>query len=73
MKGKSIQDAIAEVTLPKSPERRLSELMLRACGISLDPFLLRLFLTCHWSKVSMLAHRIHDECVAEPRNFGDAT
>lgn len=44
-----------------TPEMRLSRLMSRELDVTVDPRLLRLFLKHHWSKVSALAHEIHEE------------
>jgi hypothetical protein len=50
------------------PQIRLARLMERELWLSanlLDPVALRLFILAHWSKVSALAHQIHDESVRD--------
>lgn len=44
----------------RPPERRLADLMLRELESPYEPAHLRAFIQRHWSKVSMLAHQIHD-------------
>jgi hypothetical protein len=48
-------------TVTQPPHKRLASLMNRELGTDIDPRLLRLFIKHHWSKVSTLAHQIHDE------------
>ena len=44
----------------ESPETRLAKLMSRELGASIDARTLSLFLRHHWTKVSCLAHKIHE-------------
>lgn len=43
------------------PEGKLSALMYRELQVSVSQRELRLFIKAHWSKISALAHQIHDE------------
>jgi hypothetical protein len=45
----------------RTPHQKLAELMSRELGVSINAPALRLFLKHHWSKVSVLAHAVHDE------------
>lgn len=45
----------------RKPHDKLAELMSRELGASINAPALRLFLKHHWSKVSVLAHAVHDE------------
>lgn len=45
----------------KGPHEKLCDLLKRETGSSVDPLMMRLFIKHHWSKVSKLAHDIHDE------------
>lgn len=49
---------IPDTMLPA--EYRLSDLMRRELGVSINDKALRVFIRAHWKKVSMLAHAIHD-------------
>ena len=44
-----------------APEKRLASLMYRELGVQINEQALRMFIRAHWSKVSALAHDIHDE------------
>lgn len=43
------------------PEKVLAAMMARDLGVTVEPRTLRLFLQARWSKVSALAHRIHED------------
>ncbi len=45
----------------KSAHDKLSELMKREMDVSVNPKVLRMFIRAHWSKISMLAHAIHEQ------------
>jgi hypothetical protein len=42
------------------PEQKLATLMNRELGSAINKRELRLFIKAHWSKISTLAHAIHD-------------
>lgn len=44
----------------RQPEEKLADLMARQMLVTVPPLLLRIFILDHWSKVSALAHQIHD-------------
>lgn len=43
------------------PEDALSRLLKSGTDTSISPLVLKLFILAHWSKVSKLAHEIHEE------------
>jgi hypothetical protein len=46
-----------------APETRLARLMERELHLAIHPSAFRRFIVAHWSKISALAHQIHDESV----------
>jgi hypothetical protein len=46
---------------PIKPEYKLADMMTRDLAVKIDPNLLRLFLQLHWTKITKLAHDIHDQ------------
>ena len=49
---------------PAKDLARLMERELGYCYGHIDPIALRLFIQAHWSKVSLLAHAIHEDVAA---------
>jgi hypothetical protein len=48
-------------TADSTAHEKLAQLMKREMDVEVNPKLLRLFLRAHWSKVSALAHAIHEQ------------
>jgi len=42
------------------PEERLADLIYREAGVKIDKHVIRMFIRANWSKVSALAHAIHE-------------
>lgn len=51
----------SETVLARPPEDELSRMLASDLGVSVDPKALRMFLRYRWTRVSSLAHRIHDD------------
>lgn len=45
----------------RTPHQKLASLMSRELDTPINAAALRLFLKHHWSKVTVLAHAVHDE------------
>jgi len=53
-------DGVGSLREPEAAESRLASLMQREMNVAIDPKMLRLFLLHHWSKVTKLAHEVHE-------------
>lgn len=53
--------ATAETPEVRSAEQKISDMLSRDTGCVVPPKLMRLFIVANWSRLSVLAHKIHDE------------
>lgn len=56
----STRDTSSYTRTEDPPETRLARLMSKELGAHIDAKTLSLFLRHHWTKVSCLAHKIHE-------------
>jgi len=42
-------------------QEKLATLMLREMDVEVNPKVLRMFIRAHWTKISLLAHAIHEQ------------